>query len=55
MKNLITKLYVKAMTIYSLAKSIPYYRMLIVVYIALLIAAFYFGGWLAMFTLKLLA
>ena len=55
MKHLITKMYVKAMTIYSLAKSIPYYRILIVVYIALLISAFYFGGWLAMFILKLLA
>ena len=55
MKNLITNLYVKAMTIYSLAKSIPYYRILIAVYILLLIGAFYFGGWLAMFILKLLA
>jgi hypothetical protein len=55
MKHLITKLYVKAMTIYSLAKSIPYYRILIVAYIALLVGAFYFGGWLAMFILKLLA
>ena len=55
MKHLITKLYVKAMTIYSLAKSIPYYRILIVAYIALLVCAFYFGGWLAMFILKLLA
>ena len=55
MKHLITKLYVKAMTIYSLAKSISYYRILIAVYILLLIAAFYFGGWLAMFILKLLA
>ena len=55
MKHLITKLYVKAMTIYSLAKSIPYYRILIVAYIALLVGAFCFGGWLAMFILKLLA
>ena len=55
MKHLITKLYVKAMTIYSIAKSIPYYRILIAVYILLLIGAFYFGGWLAMFILKLLA
>ena len=55
MKHLITKLYVKAMTIYSLAKSIPYYRILIVAYIALLVGAFYFGGWLAMFILKFFA
>ena len=54
MKHLITKLYVKAMIIYSLAKSIPYYRILIVVYIALLIGAFYFGGWLAMLIVKAL-
>ena len=54
MKHLITKLYVKAMTIYSLAKSIPYYRILIVAYIALLIGAFYFGGWLAMLIVKAL-
>ena len=55
MKHLITKLYVKAMTIYSMAKSIPYYRILIVAYIALLVCAFYFGGWLAMFILKFFA
>ena len=55
MKHLITKLYVKAMTIYILAKAIPYYRILIAVYILLLIGAFYFGGWMAMFILKLLA
>ena len=55
MRHLITKMYVKAMTIYSLAKSIPYYRILIVAYIALLVCAFYFGGWLAMLILKLLA
>ena len=55
MRYLITKMYVKAMTIYSLAKSIPYYRILIVAYIALLIGAFYFGGWLAMFILKFFA
>lgn len=55
MKHLITKLYVKAMTIYSLAKSIPYYRILIVAYIALLVCAFYFGGWLALFILNFFA
>ena len=55
MKHLTTKLYVKAMTIYNLAKSIPYYRILIAVYILLLIGAFYFGGWLALFIVKLLA
>ena len=55
MKHLITKMYVNAMTIYSLAKSIPYYRILIVAYIALLVGAFYFGGWLAMFILKFFA
>ena len=55
MRHLITKMYVKAMTIYSLAKSIPYYRILIVAYIALSVCPFYFGGWLAMFILKLLA
>ncbi len=55
MKHLITKMYVKAMTIYSLAKSIPYYRILIAAYIILLCAAFYFGGWLAMFIIKFFA
>ena len=55
MKHLITKLYVKAMTIYSLAKSIPYYRILIAAYIILLCASFYFGGWLAMLIVKALA
>ena len=55
MKHLITKLYVKAIIIYSLAKFIPYYRILIAAYIILLCAAFYFGGWLAMFILKLFA
>ena len=54
MRHLITKMYVKAMTIYSLAKSIPYYRILIVAYIALLIGAFYFGGLLAMLIVKAL-
>lgn len=54
MKHLITKMYVKAMTIYSLAKSIPYYRILIAIYILLLIGAFYFGGWFAMLIVKAL-
>lgn len=55
MKHLISKMYVKAMTIYSLAKSIPYYRILIVAYIALSVGAFCFGGWLALFILKFFA
>ena len=55
MKHLLSKIYVKWLTLFSLAKSIPYYRILIAAYIILLCAAFYFGGWLALFIVKLLS